>query len=54
MEIRWSLPAAEDLLGICEWAERDDPEQPDGLPKSSMTVAHSYEISQTSDGPADA
>ena len=26
MEIRWSLPAAEDLLRICEWIERDNPE----------------------------
>jgi plasmid stabilization system protein ParE len=26
MEIRWSLPAAEDLEHICEWIERDNPE----------------------------
>ena len=26
MEIRWSLPAAEDLERICEWIERDNPE----------------------------
>ncbi len=26
MEIRWSLPAAEDLEHICERIERDDPE----------------------------
>lgn len=26
MEIRWSSPAAEDLLRICEWIERDNPE----------------------------
>ncbi len=26
MEIRWSLPAVEDLLRICEWIERDNPE----------------------------
>jgi plasmid stabilization system protein ParE len=26
MEIRWSLPAAEDLERICERIERDDPE----------------------------
>ena len=26
MQIRWSLPAAEDLQVICEWIERDNPE----------------------------
>jgi toxin ParE1/3/4 len=26
MEIRWSLPAAEDLERICEWIERDNPD----------------------------
>jgi toxin ParE1/3/4 len=26
MEIRWSLPAAEDLRHICEWIERDHPD----------------------------
>ena len=26
MEIRWSLPAAEDLERICRWIERDNPE----------------------------
>jgi plasmid stabilization system protein ParE len=26
MEVRWSLPAAEDLERICEWIERDNPE----------------------------
>jgi toxin ParE1/3/4 len=26
MEIRWSLPAAEDLERICTWIERDNPE----------------------------
>jgi toxin ParE1/3/4 len=26
MEVRWSLPAAEDLKIICEWIERDNPE----------------------------
>ena len=26
MEVRWSLPAAEDLESICEWIERDNPE----------------------------
>lgn len=26
MEIRWSLPAAEDLERICAWIERDNPE----------------------------
>jgi plasmid stabilization system protein ParE len=26
MEIRWSLPAAEDLEHICEHIERDNPE----------------------------
>jgi toxin ParE1/3/4 len=26
MEIRWSLPAAEDLERICEWIARDNPE----------------------------
>jgi addiction module RelE/StbE family toxin len=26
MEIRWSLPAAEDLEHICAWIERDNPE----------------------------
>ena len=25
MEIRWSLPAAEDLERICTWIERDNP-----------------------------
>jgi plasmid stabilization system protein ParE len=25
MEVRWSLPAAEDLEHICEWIERDNP-----------------------------
>jgi toxin ParE1/3/4 len=25
MEIRWSLPAAEDLDPICAWIERDNP-----------------------------
>ncbi|MGA2736380.1 MAG: hypothetical protein ABSG65_02895 [Bryobacteraceae bacterium] len=26
MEVRWSLPAAEDLERICECIERDNPE----------------------------
>jgi plasmid stabilization system protein ParE len=26
MEVRWSMPAAEDLERICEWIERDDRE----------------------------
>jgi toxin ParE1/3/4 len=26
MEIRWSLPAADDLERICAWMERDNPE----------------------------
>jgi toxin ParE1/3/4 len=26
MEVRWSLPAAEDLERICAWIERDNPE----------------------------
>jgi plasmid stabilization system protein ParE len=26
MQVRWSLPAAEDLERICEWIERDNPE----------------------------
>jgi len=26
MEIRWSLPAAEDLERICDWIQRDNPE----------------------------
>jgi plasmid stabilization system protein ParE len=26
MEIRWSLPAVEDLERICAWIERDNPE----------------------------
>jgi toxin ParE1/3/4 len=26
MEVRWSIPAAEDLEIICEWIERDNPE----------------------------
>ena len=26
MEVRWSLPAAEDLEHICEWIERDNPD----------------------------
>lgn len=26
MEVRWSIPAAEDLERICEWIERDNPE----------------------------
>jgi toxin ParE1/3/4 len=26
MEIRWSVPAAEDLERICTWIERDHPE----------------------------
>jgi plasmid stabilization system protein ParE len=26
MEIRWSVPAAEDLERICTWIERDNPE----------------------------
>jgi plasmid stabilization system protein ParE len=26
MEVRWSLPAAEDLEQICQWIERDNPE----------------------------
>jgi toxin ParE1/3/4 len=26
MEVRWSLPAAEDLERICEWIDRDNPE----------------------------
>lgn len=26
MEIRWSMPAAEDLERICAWIERDNPE----------------------------
>ena len=26
MEIRWSIPAANDLERICDWIERDSPE----------------------------
>jgi toxin ParE1/3/4 len=26
MEVRWSLPAADDLERICEWIERDSPQ----------------------------
>jgi plasmid stabilization system protein ParE len=26
MEIRWSIPAAEDLIRICTWIERDSPQ----------------------------
>jgi toxin ParE1/3/4 len=26
MEVRWSVPAAEDLASICAWIERDNPE----------------------------
>jgi len=26
MEVRWSLPAGEDLERICSWIERDNPE----------------------------
>ena len=26
MQVRWSMPAAEDLEQICEWIERDNPE----------------------------
>jgi toxin ParE1/3/4 len=26
MQLRWSIPAAEDLERICEWIERDNPE----------------------------
>jgi plasmid stabilization system protein ParE len=26
MEIRWSIPAAEDLERICTWIERDHPD----------------------------
>jgi toxin ParE1/3/4 len=26
MQVRWSMPAAEDLEHICEWIERDNPE----------------------------
>ncbi len=25
MEVRWSVPAAEDLERICAWIERDNP-----------------------------
>jgi addiction module RelE/StbE family toxin len=25
MQVRWSIPAAEDLEHICEWIERDNP-----------------------------
>jgi len=31
MEVRWSMPAAEDLeRSICEWIERDNPDAPSG------------------------
>jgi len=26
MQVRWSIPAAEDLEHICEWIERDNPD----------------------------
>jgi plasmid stabilization system protein ParE len=26
IEVRWSIPAAEDLENICEWIERDNPD----------------------------
>jgi toxin ParE1/3/4 len=26
MQVRWSIPAAEDLEHICDWIERDNPE----------------------------
>jgi addiction module RelE/StbE family toxin len=26
MQVRWSMPAAEDLEQICEWIERDNPD----------------------------
>jgi hypothetical protein len=44
MQIRWSLPAAEDLERIGAWIEQDNPEQRGALPKSSMRVAASSKI----------
>jgi toxin ParE1/3/4 len=34
MELRWSMPAAEDLERICEWIERDNPEAARRLAKT--------------------
>lgn len=34
MEVRWSLPAAEDLERICEWIERDSPEAASGVART--------------------
>jgi len=35
MEVRWSIPAAEDLEQICEWIERDNPE-------AARRIAHNH------------
>jgi hypothetical protein len=49
MEIRWSLPAAEDLERICERIERDNPDAARRVAKPSMVLAHSYGIFPTWD-----
>lgn len=39
MQVRWSLPAADDLEHICEWIERDNRKQLDALLEQFMTNA---------------
>ena len=34
MQVRWSIPAAEDLEHICEWIERDNPEAASRIAKT--------------------
>jgi len=44
MEVRWSLPAAEDLERICEWIERDNRKQPVALLKRSTASAPAWDF----------
>ena len=38
MQVRWSIPAAEDLEHICEWIERDNPDAARRVARSAWSL----------------
>jgi plasmid stabilization system protein ParE len=44
MEIRWSVPATEDLERICTWIERD---RPDAAKRVAATIYNALQSSET-------
>jgi plasmid stabilization system protein ParE len=52
MEIRWSLPAAEDLERICVWIERDNSEAARRIAKIIYDGCSQLQNFSTWDAPA--